>query len=84
MNYIEHITPDEKNTLCEIITGRDFKELFKQNEKEFAKIRKGFRAKTLNDKFALKVAINNIDTPFISSFVNLMVDTWLKEIQNKS
>ena len=42
MNYIEHITPDEKNTLCEIITGRDFKELFKQNEKEFAKIQKGF------------------------------------------
>ena len=82
MNYIEHITPDEKNTLCEIITGRDFKELFKQNEKEFAKIQKGFRAKTLNDKFALTIAIKNIDKPFISSFVNLMVDTWLKEIQN--
>lgn len=36
----------------------------------------------MNDKFALKVAINNIDTHFISSFVNVMVDTWLKEIQN--
>lgn len=82
MNYIERITPDEKNTLCEIITGRDFKELFKLNEKEFAKIQKGFRAKTLTDKFALKIAINSIDKPFISSFVNVMVDTWLKEIQN--
>lgn len=82
MNYIELITPDEKTTLCEIVTGRNFKELFKQNEKEFAKIQKGFRAKTLPDMRALMIATNNIDKPFIASFVNGMVDTWLKKIQN--
>lgn len=82
MNYIERITPDEKTTLCEIVSGRNFKELFKQNEKEFAKIQKGFRAKSLPDKRALMIAANNIDKPFIASFVNGMVDTWLKEIQN--
>lgn len=82
MNYIERITLDEKTTLCEIVSGRNFKELFKQNEKEFAKIQKGFRAKTLPDMRALMIATNNIDKPFIASFVNGMVDTWLKGIQN--
>ena len=42
MNYIDLLTQEEKPILCRIITGRDFKELFKRNEQEFSKIRKGF------------------------------------------
>ena len=44
MNYIGLLTKEEKSTLCEIITGKEFKELFKRNEQEFSKIQKGFRA----------------------------------------
>ena len=47
MNYIELLTQEEKVNLCGIMGGRDFKELFKHNEREFQKIRKGFRAKSL-------------------------------------
>ena len=32
MNYIDLLTQEEKPILCRIITGRDFKELFKRNE----------------------------------------------------
>ena len=81
MNYIGLLTPEEKTILCEIITGREFKELFKRNEQEFSKIRKGFRAKSLTEQQALSLAISNIDKPFISMWVNTRVDIWIKEIQ---
>ena len=50
MNYIDLLTQEEKPILCRIITGKDFKELFKRNEQEFSKIRKGFRAKSLTEQ----------------------------------
>ena len=53
MNYIGLLTKEEKSILCEIITGKEFKELFKRNEQEFSKIRKGFRAKSLTEQYAL-------------------------------
>lgn len=81
MNYIELLTKEEKSILCGIITGKEFKELFKRNEQEFSKIRKGFRAKSLTEQHALSIAISNIDKPFISTWVNTMVEHWLKEIQ---
>lgn len=81
MNYIGLLTKEEKAILCEIITGKEFKELFKKNEQEFLKIRKGFRAKSLTEQCALSVAIANIDKPFIATWVNIRVKYWLKEIQ---
>lgn len=81
MNYIDLLTQEEKTILCGIITGRDFKELFKRNEQEFSKIRKGFRAKSLTEQQALSIAIVNVDKPFIAMWVSMRVDIWLKEIQ---
>lgn len=81
MNYIELLTKEEKSILCGIITGKEFKELFKRNEQEFSKIRKGFRAKSLTEQKALSIAISNIDKPFIATWVNSMLEHWLKEIQ---
>lgn len=81
MNYIGLLTKEEKSTLCEIITGKEFKELFKRNEQEFAKVQKGFRAKSLTEQHALSIAITNIDKPFIATWVNMRVEHWLKEIE---
>ena len=81
MNYIDLLNQEEKTILCGIITGRDFKELFKRNEQDFSKIRKGFRAKSLTEQQALSIAIVNVDKPFIALWVNMRVDLWLKEIQ---
>ena len=68
MNYIGLLTKEEKSILCGIITGKEFKELFKRNEQEFSKIRKGFRAKSLTEQQALSIAISNIDKPFIATW----------------
>ena len=81
MNYIELLAQEEKANLCGIIGGRDFKELFKHNEREFQRIRKGFRAKSLTEELALSIAIANVDKPFIASWVNTRVQIWLDEIQ---
>ena len=82
MNYIEILTQEEKAIICSIITGREFKELFKRKEQEFSKIQKGFRAKSLNENLALSIAITNVDKPFITGWVNIRVDSWLKEIHD--
>lgn len=71
--YLELLSQEEKSTLCEIITGKVFKELFKNNEQEFSKIRKGFRAKSLTEQSALSIAKNNIDKPFIAMWVERLI-----------
>lgn len=81
MNYIGLLTKEEKSLLCEIITGKDFKELFKSNEREFSKIQKGFRAKSLTEQHALSIAVTHIDKPFIAMWVNRRVERWLEEIK---
>ena len=81
MDYINLLNQEEKTRLCKIITGRAFKEFFKKNEKEFSKIRKGFRAKSLTEQFALTIAIANVDKPFLTMWINTKVDSWIKEIQ---
>lgn len=81
MNYINLLTQEEKYILCEIITGKKFKELFKENESDFTKIRKGFRAKTLTEQEALSIAKLNVNKPFIAMFVNNVVDNCLKDIK---
>lgn len=81
MNYVGLLTKEEKAILCEIITGKEFKELFKKKEQDFSKIQKGFRTKSLTEQHALSVAVANIDKPFIATWVNIKVEYWLKEIQ---
>ena len=81
MDYINLLNQEEKTRLCKIITGRAFKDLFKKNEKEFSKIRKDFRAKSLTEQFALTIAIANVDKPFLAMWINAKVDSWIKEIQ---
>lgn len=81
MNYIRFLTQEEKSMLCGIITGKNFKELFKKNEQQFSRIRKGFRAKSLSDQLALSIAVANVDKPFIATYINDKVDIWVEEIQ---
>lgn len=81
MNYIGLLTKDEQSTLCEIVTGKEFKEIFKRNEREFVKLQRGFRAKSLTDQRALAIASANIDSRFVATCVNARVEQWLGDIQ---
>lgn len=80
-NYIALLKKEEKETLCEIITGQEFKSLFISNEREFSKIQPGFRAKTLGEQRALSIAKAHVQNPFIAMWINLKVERWLNEIQ---
>lgn len=81
MNYISLLTQEEKSILCDVVTGREFRKYFMENENSFSKIRKGFRAKSLTERQALQIAKTNVGTPFIAMWVNTKVDSWLKQIQ---
>ena len=81
MNYIELLTQEETAILSGIMGGRGFKDLFKSNENEFQKIRKGFRVKGLTDDLALSIAISNINKPFVAGWINFSVKMWLDEMQ---
>ena len=82
MNYLKDLTKEEKSILCEIITGKEFNELFRKNPQEYSKIEKGgFRLKFLPDEKALSIAKSNLDKTFIARWVNTKVEHWLKEIQ---
>ena len=82
MNYIEHLTEKEINTLCNIISGKKFKKLFEKDEQNFSKIYGGFRAKTLKEDQALSIAKKNVKSQFISDEINNMLTVILTQIQN--
>ena len=81
MNYIDLLTKDEQAVLCEMITGRNFKGYFEKNEKTFSKMKRGFRAKSLSNEDALKIAVANIDKPFVASWINHGVAFQLEDIR---
>ena len=60
MDYIRNLSREEKIILCKMITGGNFRELFKKNEREFSKIQTGFRAKTLSDTHALSIKVASL------------------------
>ena len=73
---------EEKSTICKILTGKFFKELFIQKEKDFSKIKGGFRAKSLTYELALSTAINNFDKEFIVMSINKTLTLCLNKIQS--
>lgn len=80
-NYIGLLTKEEQSTLCKIITGKEFKELFIRSGAAFSRIKKGFSPKFLTEQQALSIAIANIDKPLVERFVNTIVERWLSDIQ---
>lgn len=83
MNYISLLNNEEIETLCNLISGREFKTLFKKNPNDFAKIKPGFRAQSLSEEAAVSLAIKNISKSFISYSINLKIESWLEKIDEK-
>ena len=85
MNYIGRLNKEEKVTLFVMMfTGKECKQFFKHNEQLFQFLRKGFRVKTLAEKQALSIVVNNIDDPDISMWFNANIEHWLKWVQEKT
>lgn len=80
MDYVSLLTQDEIAIICNQISGKEFKVLFQKKSKEFSKIKPGFRPNGISEKNAVLLGIKYIDKPFISSFVNTIVENWMEQI----
>lgn len=77
------ILPEEDiDRICLLIPYEDIKKYFEKHPKEFAKIRPGFRAKSIKFDDAHKILTANKNKNFISSFIGNVVNSWLLGIQN--
>ena len=83
MYDISNLTQNELETLCNIITGKEFKKLFLRKPAEFNKIKKGFRPTSFSETEALTFAIRHSDKTFISSFIKLFIERKLETIQER-
>lgn len=83
MNYLELITKEEQETICDIIEGRFFKTAYTQNPKGFNQIKPGFRVKSLNDNDAVRLAKENLNHDFIKTIINNWIDITLKKIKGQ-
>ena len=80
MDICKTLNESEIKTLCQLITGQEFKRYYQKNPKEYEKINHGFRPQSITNDKAVALAFQNINKPFINSFVNSYVMHWLEEI----
>ena len=81
MNYMSKMSETDLEYICGQITGKDFKKYYQNNPKGFNMIRPGFRATSLSEAEAEKLALRNASTGFISDFICKRIGKWMDEIQ---
>lgn len=80
MVKISVLTKEEKEYVCEKIPIGQIKIYFQKNPKAFAEIKPGFRPDKLSDADSVSILKKNIEKPFISSFIEKTISSWLEEI----
>ena len=83
MNYISKLNDTEKKNFCNIISGDAFKDYFKKNQKEYNKIKSWYRAEKIPKNKAVSLAIENINKPFISDFMDNFAHLFLTDIKKQ-
>lgn len=81
-DYVSMLSDEEFEWLCWEITGKQFREYFKRNSKEFRKLVLVKRPEKLNDKECIQIAIKNKDNNYIVSFINRNINGWLSSISD--
>ena len=59
MKYTELLNDDDVQYICKAISGKNFKKIFADSPKEFARIKPGFRPNSMSDEDAVEIAIKN-------------------------
>lgn len=83
MNYLVDLTEDELKYICSVIPSQEVIGYFSKYPKEFAKIRPGFRAKSLQHDVVAKILFDYRNRDFIASFLTKHIDRWNKEINEE-
>lgn len=81
MNNFSSLSEEEYKKICSVIPHNIIVGYFQKNPKEFSKIRPGFRAAAVQNKDAIRLLVTYRERGFISSFVERIVNDWLKDIQ---
>ena len=64
MKYTELLNDDDVQYICKAISGKNFKKIFADSPKEFARIKPGFRPNSMSDEDAVEIAIKNFNKEF--------------------
>jgi hypothetical protein len=80
-SYLAQLTEDEARYVCSLIPYERTIRFFQDNPKEFAKIRPGFRAKTLSKADASKLLFSHRSRGSVSHLIETHISNWLSEIQ---
>ncbi len=81
MLKLAELSQDELKYICERLLLPDVRRYFQNNPKDFAKIRPGFRAEKLSDADTLSILVKNASKPFISVFVERVINDWMSQIE---
>ena len=82
MSGFDTLTQDELRYICGQISPTAIRQYFSANYAAFTKIKPGFRVEILTDADTRSLLFKNINTRFVSSFVEKTISIWLDEIQN--
>lgn len=83
LNYLLDLTDEELKYICSVIPVQEAIGYFSRYPKEFAKIKPGFRAKSLNHAAVIKTLYDNRNRDFIASFLKKHIDAWVKDINDE-
>ena len=81
MFRIEELSKEEISYICSQVSFSAARHYFQKNSRKYAEIKPGFRAEKLSDQDTCTTLIENSNTPFISSFLNMAIERWLSEIK---
>ena len=83
MNYINVLSDDDLYTLCELISAKKIKNIYKKNSLWFGIVKPGFRPTGISDKEALALAIKNRNELCVKESLESIVDGWISSIDSK-
>ena len=83
MNYLIDLTEEDIRYVCSAIPYQETTSYFKRYPKEFAKLRPGFRVKSLTKEMVSRTLYEFRTRDFVSSYLIKHIDRWIKEIDEE-
>lgn len=83
MNYLTDLTKEDIKYVCTVIPFRDVSVYFRRYPEEFAKLKPGFRVKSLNEDIVVQTLYDFCNRDFVASFLIKHIDQWIEEIDGE-
>lgn len=83
MNYLLDLTREELKYICSEIPFQESIDYFRRYPKEFTKLRRGFRVKSLTQNDVVKILYDFRNRDYIASFIVKHINRWIEEIEEE-